>query len=324
MVSYWERGLKADFDPSKIKTSAYRMFCKEHLYWGNLMIHRRGQWDDFFPAHDTKNLVICISCVTKEHLSVFITNCFVDTHFNGDTQAFPQYYYTKKQTDDGDLFDSQSNQFKQHDAITDFILNRCREMYGPKVTKNDIFYYVYGILHSEDYRKTFSADLKKMLPRIPLVESPADFKAFVKAGKELAALHLNYETQPEPDNVAVKGEDMLANNYTVQKMTFAKKRNPETGKMEDDRSTIVYNHKISVVNIPAEAYDYIVNGKSAIEWVMERYQITTNKDTGIVNDPNAWAKEHDNPRYILTLLLSVINVSIKTRRIVAKLPALKF
>ena len=119
-------------------------------------------------------------------------------------------------------------------------------MYGPKVTKDDVFYYVYGILHSSDYRREFSADLKKMLPRIPLVESPTDFKAFVKAGRELADLHLNYENQPEPDNVAVSGEDLAANDYTVHKMIFGKRKDPASGKMEEDRSTIIYNGRISV------------------------------------------------------------------------------
>lgn len=324
LVSYWERGTVAKFDSNMILSASYRPFCKECLYWGNLMIHRRGQWGMFYPMQQTKNLSICLSCVSKETLSVLMTNNMTDSHFNGDTQCFPRFYYEKIEQDPMGLFDNPGVKYQKHDAVTDFILERCREMYGPKVTKDDVFYYVYGILHSEDYRREFSADLKKMLPRIPLVESPADFKAFVKAGRELADLHLNYENQPEPDNVAVSGEDLVANDYTVNKMIFGKRKDPATGKMEEDRSTIIYNGRISVVNIPEVAYDYIVNGKSAIEWIMERYQVKTDKDTGIVNDPNAWAREHENPRYILTLLLSVINVSIKTQGIVSKLPALKF
>mgnify|MGYP000919082460 CR=1 FL=1 len=107
-------------------------------------------------------------------------------------------------------------------------------------------------------------------------------------------------------------------------MVFDKKRNEETGKMEEDKSIILYNDRIRVINIPQEAYDYVINGKSAIEWIMERYQVKTDKDSGIMNDPNAWALEHNNPRYILTLLLSIITVSVKTRHIVAKLPQLTF
>lgn len=320
------RGEKALFEPQKILLSIYRPYCKSNLYFGEKLIHRRGQWPELFPQKDSKNIAICVSGLGgNKQSSVYLAEYIVDLNcLDAGTQCFPRYYYEEVEQDQEELFDRNDSKFRRHDAISDFILERCREMYGPKTTKDDVFYYVYGILHSEDYRKAFSADLKKMLPRIPLVESPADFKAFVKAGKALADLHLNYETQPEPDNVAVKGEDMLANNYTVQKMTFAKKRNPENGKMEDDKSTIIYNGRISVVNIPQVAYDYVVNGKSAIEWIMERYQVKTDKDTGIVNDPNAWAREHENPRYILTLLLSVINVSIKTREIVSKLPPLKF
>jgi predicted helicase len=327
LLSDAEKNKTGNYHPEKFFCSIYRPFFKQHVYFDRMLNEMVYQMPQLFPTPHSENLLITVPGLGERRgFCTLIVNTIFDlNNYDGGAQCFPRYYYTKiAQTDDVDFFDSQVEQYERHDAITDFILDRCREMYGPKVTKNDIFYYVYAILHSEEYRKAFSADLKKMLPRIPLVESPADYKAFVKAGKELADIHLNYESQPEPDNVAVKGEDLLANNYTVQKMTFAKKRNPETGKMEDDRSTIIYNHQISVVNIPAEAYDYILNGKSAIEWMMDRYQVKTDKDTGIVNDPNAWAKEHDNPRYILTLLLSVINVSIKTRRIVAKLPALKF
>lgn len=317
------RGEKITFNEHYFCDVLYRPFAKMNAYFSRDLNEYVYQLPFFFPE-DNKNLTICVSGVSKGTLSVLMTNNMTDLHFNGDTQCFPRFYYEKIEQDQMGLFDNPGVKYQKHDAVTDFILERCREMYGPKVTKDDVFYYVYGILHSEDYRREFSADLKKMLPRIPLVESPADFKAFVKAGRELADLHLNYENQPEPDNVAVSGEDLVANDYTVNKMIFGKRKDPATGKMEEDRSTIIYNGRISVVNIPEVAYDYIVNGKSAIEWIMERYQVKTDKDTGIVNDPNAWAREHENPRYILTLLLSVINVSIKTQGIVSKLPALKF
>jgi predicted helicase len=152
-----------------------------------------------------------------------------------------------------------------------------------------------------------------MLPRLPLVESVADFWAFSKAGRQLAELHLNYETvAPSPD-VTVTGDN--GGNYTVSKMRFPKK---------DQKETINFNSSITLGNIPAKAYEYVVNGKSAIEWIMERYQLTTHKESGIVNDPNDWAKEVGNPRYILDLLLSVINVSIQTVDIVNSLPKVDF
>ncbi len=188
-----------------------------------------------------------------------------------------------------------------------------RKQYGKNVTKEDIFYYVYGFLHSPEYRTTFTNDLKKMLPRLPLVEDVRDFWKFSKIGRQLAELHVNYELVPPHPDVKVTGAE--SEFFTVQKMRF-----PQKGQ----KDTILYNSRITVSNIPAEAYEYVVNGKSAIEWIMERYQITTHKESGIVNDPNDWADEVGNPRYILDLLLSVINVSVQTVEIVAGLPKTKF
>jgi predicted helicase len=232
------------------------------------------------------------------------------------TQCFPMYYYEEAK-DAANLFDSAEGKYVRRDGITDFILGQARERYGKRVAKEDIFYYVYGLLHSPDYRETFSNDLKKMLPRIQLVEIVKDFWAFSKAGRALADLHINYETVPPAPGVVVKGAS--STNLTVEKMRFGKKVNGQTPK-----DTIFYNPSITVSNIPAEAYDYIVNGKSAIEWIIDRYQVKTDKKSGIKNDPNDWAKETDNPSYILDLLLSVINLSLQTNTIVASLPTLQF
>jgi predicted helicase len=152
-----------------------------------------------------------------------------------------------------------------------------------------------------------------MLPRLPLVDDVRNFWAFSKAGRELADLHLNYETVPPHPDVSVTGAE--SGFFTVEKMRFPAK---------DKKDTIHYNSKITVSGIPAAAYEYIVNGKSAIEWIMERYAVTVHKESGIRNDPNDWAKEHDKPRYILDLLLSVINVSVQTVEIVNGLPKVEF
>ena len=214
-----------------------------------------------------------------------------------------------------DAEDTSKNNFIRHDAISDFILERIHKAYGSRVSKEDIFYYVYGLLHSTEYRKAFAPDLKKMLPRIPLVDEARDFWSFSKAGRVLAELHLNYETPQKPKGVIINiapGSDI---SYRVEKMRFPSKA---------DKTQIIYNSQISIENIPAEAYQYVVNGKSAIEWVMERYAITTHKDSGITNNPNDWATEHDNPRYILDLLLSVIKLSVETVEIVNNLPKINF
>ena len=187
-----------------------------------------------------------------------------------------------------------------------------------RITKDDIFYYVYGVLHSPEYRTRFASDLKKMLPRLPFTRDTADFWRFSQAGRDLAQWHLNYETV-EPWPVQEYASELLsdpAKDFLVQKMTFGRKDK------QVDKTTIHYNARITLTGIPLEAYDYVVNGKPALEWVMERYQITVDKDSGLRNDPNDWAREHNQPRYILDLLKRIIRVSLETMKIVNALPAL--
>ena len=172
---------------------------------------------------------------------------------------------------------------------------------------------MYGILHSPEYRSAFANDLKKMLPRLPLLDSAKDFWAFSRAGRALADLHINYETVPPYDGVTVTEAD--SGFFRVEKMRFPKK---------GQKNSIIYNSKITLSDIPEKAYQYVVNGKSAVEWIMERYQVKTDKKSGITNDPNDWAEEAGNPRYILDVLLSVINVSVQTVDIVEGLPKIDF
>jgi predicted helicase len=173
------------------------------------------------------------------------------------------------------------------------------------------------MLHSPDYIKLFSVDLKKVLPRLPLVKSPEKFLAFSKAGKDLAKLHINYETVKP--YIIGKLSTTDPKTFKVEKMRFGK---DSDGK--NDKTVIHYNSHHKITDIPLEAYDYVVNGKPAIEWVMERYQVKGDKDSGIKNDPNDWSKEHDDPAYIFKLLGSVITVSLETMKIIKSLPRLKF
>ena len=300
-----------NFEEKDCRIGLYRPFNRLHVYFNREMNERVYQMPKLFPTPETKNLVICLPGVgeRKGFCTLISSHIFDLNAFDGGIQCFPLYYYEKKSVYQPTLFDSEKSEYTRKDGITNFILERCRTSYGPKVTKEDIFYYVYGLLHSPDYRKTFAADLKKMLPRLPLVEKPVDFWSFSKAGRSLADLHLNYETQPACPKVKVEGAE--SGNFRVQKMRF-----PNKG----DKSVIEYNPWITISNIPLDAYEYVVNGRSAIEWIMERYQIKTDKASGITNDPNDWADEHGKPRYILDLLLSIVTVSLETLKIIKTLP----
>ncbi len=333
----WTRALEWDAEKNKpinandgnFQVAYYRPYFKQLLYFSKALNEMPYQIPKLFPNPSLKNLVICVSANYKDG-SVLIADHIPDLHFNGDTQAFPLYYYEENNTIQRSLFDEGSEEkYIRRDAVSDWILERAKKQYGKNVSKEDIFYYVYGFLHSKEYRETFANDLKKMLPRLPLVEDVRDFWAFSKSGRKLAELHLNYESvPPHPEVITVynplsisgalkqAGKDELEyRNYRVDKMRFPKK---------GQKDTIIYNSQITVENIPAKAYEYVVNGKSAIEWVMERYQITTHADSGITNNPNDWATEHNQPRYILDLLLSIINVSVQTVDIVEGLPKVSF
>jgi predicted helicase len=316
------KGLEHSFKTNEFKTTAYRPFNKQIFYSHKAFIESPGLSNKLFPNNTLHNIVICVSGIgAQKEFSPFAVYNIPTLDIIHHGQCFPLYYYEENNATQKGLFDAGDNSqdYIRRDAISDFILERANNQYGTstslsgRISKEDIFYYVYGFLHSKEYRETFANDLKKMLPRLPLVEEVKDFWAFSKAGRKLAELHLNYETVAPFADAKVSGDD--GKFYTVEKLRFPKK---------DQKETIIYNSKITISNIPAQAYEYIVNGKSAIEWIMERYQVTTHKESGIVNNPNDWVNETGNPRYILDLLLSIINVSVQTVDIVNSLPNVKF
>lgn len=315
-----KNNIQYSLDESVITPGLYRPFFKQQLYYKKEFNHRQYQIPKLFPYQGVENKVICISGIgASRDFSVLITDTIPNLDSIEKAQCFPMYHYEERKGGNRTLFDdiedTAQNNFVRRDAISDFILERIHKAYGSRVSKEDIFYYVYGILHSADYRTAFAADLKKMLPRIPLVDEARDFWSFSKAGRTLAELHLNYEKPQMPIGVIINiapGSDI---SYRVEKMRFPSK---------EDKSRIIYNSQISIDNIPAEAYEYVVNGKSAIEWIMERYAVTIHKESGIANNPNDWATEQDKPRYIFDLLLSVIKLSIETVEIVNGLPKMKF
>ncbi|MBQ6006240.1 MAG: DEAD/DEAH box helicase, partial [Selenomonadaceae bacterium] len=308
-ISNKNRGREIIFDAAQIVESIYRPFCKQNLYYDKNLSHSFYQMPKLFPTGNEDNLLICTTGVSsKKDFSVMITDKIPDFHLNGDTQCFPLYWY--EEAAQGNLFDES---LERRDGMTDFIWNRAKLLYGMDVSKEDIFYYVYGFLHLPSYREKFSAELKKSLPRIILTPDAKKFWQLSRAGRALAEIHLNYESQPPPEDVEVIGAEK--NNLIVKKLRFASK---------DDRTTLIYNDFITIKNIPPRAFEYVVNGRSPLEWIIDRYQVKTDSASGIVNNPNDWAIEHDHPRYILNLILSSITVSLKTLEIVDNLPIIDF
>ncbi len=224
--------------------------------------------------------------------------------------------------------DAWGNRYVRHDAITDEALHIFQEAYpdafaarskkdgGPGICKDDIFWYVYGILHSPQYRTKYAANLQRELPRIPLVE---DFERFCNAGRDLGRLHLGYESVEPWPNLRISGVMPGCDPGPVTKLAWGRKRNPETGKMEKDFTKLVYNKRVTVSDIPKEAQEYVVNGRSPLDWMIDRYQVKTDKATGIVNDPNSYS---DDPRYILDLICRLVTVSMMTNEIASGLSPL--
>lgn len=350
----WTRSLKKEllkktrieFVSENITRSLYRPFTKQWLYFNRRMNEYVYKMPQIFPNSETRNLVICLSGIgARSGFSCLITDVVTDFHTLDTGQCFPLRLYEPAPADEssqpnglkpqGDLFSnaatgltsdlfeqaatSTTPRYTSRDGITDAGLAHFQAAYPhDTISKEDLFYYIYGLLHSEDYKAKYADNLTKELPRIPAVKQAADFWHFSTAGRELAELHVNYETQAKYAVTLDCGSRKLAElqdkDFYVTKMKFASK---------SDKSTVVYNHAITIKGIPLAAYDYVVNGKPALEWVMERQGVSTHKDSGIVNDANDWALETmKNARYPLELFQRVITVGLRTMEIVRGLPGL--
>ena len=337
LVSELTKQNKASYHPENIVKSLYRPFNSMWSYYDGMFNHRRGQMPRIFPHISTNNFAICVSGAGARNFSSLIVSTLPCLDNIEKGQCFPLYLYepteseagTNRSSQQGSLFDapdknaSDSNvhetKYKRRDAITDDGVAHFQAAYpGATITKEDLFYYIYGLLHSEHYRSRFADNLSKELPRIPAVKKAEDFWAFSSAGRKLADLHLNYETvDPYPVKIDTKGKKLEDADYRVTKMKYGK-----NGK-EKDLTTLIYNNKITLTEIPLEAYQYVVNGKPALDWVVERQCVKTDKASGIVNDANDWATETmSNPKYPLELFQRVITVSLETMKIVKGLPRL--
>lgn len=316
-----------NFDQSNLRMGYYRPFCKQNLYFNRYFNEAIGLSPKLFPTPNHRNLVICVSGIgASKDFSVLITDLIPCLDMVEKSQCFPLYWYDDSTADIADLFSapqSEMDRYVRRDGVTDWVLSTARKQYGSRVTKEDIFYYVYGILHAPDYRTTFAADLKKSLPRLPLVESPDDFWAFSRAGRGLAELHLGYERVEPYAGCRTLYAPLTNRGDEISYLIDDKMRFGKLDSKTADKRIIHYNAGITIENIPLEAYDYVVNGKSAIEWVMERYAVKTDPASLIANDPNDWCREHNDPKYIYNLLLRIITVSLETMKIVRSLPKLK-
>jgi predicted helicase len=314
------KGQKYTFDGERVFTAAYRPFTKQRVYFNSQLNDMTYQLPKLFPNLELENFgFYATGTGSDKPFSVLATDAVPDLAFwgSGTGRFFPRFTYVKawEQSDQLELLsDGNVEEYQRVDNITDGILSDYRKSYGSGVSKDDIFYYVYGLLHSPVYRSEFAADLKKMLPRIPKVK---DFKGYSEAGRELVALHIGYEAvSPYPLEETITEAPGLSEKtlYRVQQMAFGKSKG-----VAKDRSRIVFNSHVALSGIPDETYLYMLGARSAVEWIMERYQVKTDKANGIVNDPNEWS---DDPRYILDLLKRIVTVSVESVKIIDSLPAL--
>ena len=321
------------FDNNALCKSFYRPFIPSNLYFHVDLIARRYQLASIFPNNSAENLVICSSgvdnlviCINQNAKDAgqiaLMTDHIADLHFNGDTQCFPRWLpgeQTKGAEGSLDFGESKEmpSGFSQ-DALPHF-----QAAYpGKPITEDDLFYYIYGILHSEDYRTGYANNLMKELPRIPRVATYEQFMAFVGAGQELARLHVHFEDVELYTGVKIEFTKIGQPSYRVTQMKWGKIKG-KTGNAAKDKTTLIYNDWITVKNIPLEAQEYVVNKKSALDWVVERACVSIDKVSDIVNDFNDYAADMGSERYPLDLFLKVITVSLQTMEIVKGLPKLE-
>lgn len=374
------KGIKEKFDENKTMISMYRPFCKSFLYFDSVFNHRQGQMPQIYPAIQAKNikildceaefeaqareffkayqylpnLTICISGIAANDFSALISNQLTELAFMMNSQCFPLYYYEKielnskdtqslfAQTPQQNFADDKENVaiYRRKDAIRAEALDFVRGLYKDEsISKEDIFYYIYALLNHKIYKEKYKDNLSKMLPRIPFAK---DFKAFVKLGKELAFLHLNYENYSD-EAPCIVGERSKINDFKQNNLFYSKEQTKEfLESLSDEDCTIskmkylikgkkdliLFNEKIAISNIPLKAYEYVVNGRSAIEWIMERYAIKKDKDSGIENNPNLYECTNGalsglkGGKYALHLLLSVIAMSVKSVELIEKISEL--
>ena len=310
-----------------VRRATYRPFYRQFAYFSSALNEDTRRLPSLFPPNLQGNFGFVLTGAASHHpFGAIMVAGIPDLHLLDTGQVFTRKRYEPVASSEGMLaleaIGSVVEGHQEIDNITDEALSRFQNTYGDSFTKDDIFYYVYGLLHSPDYRETYAADLKKSLPRIPLV---ADAAPFVEAGRRLSELHLGYESVAPYPLDGLDSDPGGADPYgffRVEKLKFTKVRDPETKKLVPDKSTVVYNDRITLSGIPEAAHRYMLGSRSAVEWIIDRYQVKTDKASGIVNDPNDWSREVEDPRYIIDLLARITTVSLETMTIVDGLPSL--
>jgi predicted helicase len=295
----WSEGLKKDlkagksleFSKNNIRKSLYRPFVTSYLYFADGLNDRLSKFPLIFPTTESEkeNLVICFNSIgNTKNFHCLAVNIIPDLHLTGDSQCFPFYIY-----------DEEGN--NRTENITDYSLQQFRDFYQDQsISKWEIFYYVYAILHHPEYRRKYAANLKRELPRIPTL---TPFKEISQIGEKLGQIHVNYEEQKEYRLKMIENPDLPV-DLRVEKM-----------KLSPDKTQIVYNEYLTLTGIPPEVWEYKLGNKSALDWIIDQYQIKTDKRSGIINDPNRL----DDEMYIIRLIKKIVTVSVETVKLVAEL-----
>lgn len=335
-------GKELHFDRANITTAQYRPFCTQMVYFAQNYNDRRGQLPSIFPTPHHNNIGFSMAGPYPNVAgSLLATDLIPDLNVFTASQFFPRFTWAPVVAGDGALFgegdvekqgDGEESKYGligevvdgyvRVDNVTAEIKLLYRDALGADISGDDIFHFVYGKLHDPVYREKYAADLKKMLPHIETPATRAEFDKFAAAGERLLELHVGYEdVEPWPLTIDVRGDENDRETWRVLKMAWAKKKDPETGKKVPDVTTLIYNKLVTIKDIPAEANEYMLGSRSAVAWLIDRYQVKKDKPSGIVNDPNDWADEVGNPRYIVDLIGKVVRVAMETVRIVDGLEA---
>ncbi len=318
-------GRRYDVEAADFRQGLYRPFHFRFVNAASVFNNRTYRLPAIYPSIATENAGICISGFGgSAPFSALVSSVVPNNAQHGAGNAirmFPRWTYPpigSHQTLEG------LEASERQDNLNPLVVRRFQDL-DSSISADDVFMFVYGMLHSIDYRTTFEADLKKSLPRIPLAETAAQFWAFATAGRELSRLHTEFErVEPWPSlqiTTPLGFDPTDPKSYRVTKMAWAKRPG---ARKADDKSGLVVNEHIMISDIPAEAHWYSLGSRSALDWLVESFQVKTDKASGIVNDPNDWGLEHGKPTYIFDLIRSVVTVAIHTKHVVDSLPPLRF